>query len=968
MVPFLEKIADYYLSLKEALTGNICIVTPNRRAALYIRSHTGKKISDTIWAPDILSIEEFINMLSGLRITDNITLLMEFYRVLKNKDSGGISWEKGNGTDGIDFEEILKWVPVLLNDFDDIDRNLEDPSALFENLTEIKKIRTWSPDGKLTSFQERYIRFFSIIPQYHKLFKESLLSQGIAYQGLSNCVAASEIEKIVNDIPYRRVIFAGLNALSQSEEKIISTLLYNDKAVVIWDADEYYLYGESGNVKHEAGMFIRKYSDKWRKNSMIMAETGFRDRPKNINILGIAKKINQVQLAGNIILSRIPEEEHEDTAIVLADEGLMLPVLGSLPENVKKANVTMGYPLSYTAFYSFAESILATHIGAVQRRGDDEQKQPAFYYKDILTILKHPHGNILFDEEEDNVASDVSNAINRSNRSFYTLQQLKDICGGRENGLFEKLFSMWYDSPAVALDFFRETLVSLEEHYYNSVQAEDGSGFSVDQAAFNRFSLLINRFEIYQGKYGQPATLQSFQRIFRNLVALECIPFSGEPLEGLQIMGLLETRNLDFKNLVILSVNESILPKGKTQNSFIPFDMKVEFGLNTHRERDAIYAYHFYRLLQRAENVFLIYNTEADNTGAGEKSRFITQIEYELKEYNSDIEINHEVIPVMVDFESPPSALKIEKTADIIEKIERMGEKGYSPSALTIFLRCSLRFYLQKIMNIEEREEVEETIELKTLGLAIHDVLENIFKPYVGTLLKEEHLDIDQGRIEDLLRERFGHYYRGGDIDTGKNYLLYRVALRMILNYLRAERNDIRLRALKNSHIAIVSLEKLYLHDFPVKIGNGVTVRITGKVDRVDKAGDLYRVIDYKTGKVNSGDLRIKRWDELLEKADTEKSFQLLCYSWLFFKEKKDAGALLPSIRSFRNPGYGLFEIRHPAGNGGIITRNDIEEFEQNVLKPVFLELYDPGKPFRQTDNEENCRYCPFTILCGRNR
>ncbi len=967
MVPFLEKIAGYYLTLEEAHKGNVCIVTPNRRAALFIRAHIGKKISNTMWAPDIISLEEFINKLSGLKIADNITLLMEFYRAFKKNDIDKTTAEDYIDSGHKSFEQMLHWAPVLLQDFEEIDSNLDNPDVLFENLTDIKKIETWTPDGTQTAFQKQYVNFFKAIPKYYKAFKENLLDQRIAYQGLSHRVAASEIEERSDDLPWGKVIFAGLNALNQSEEKIISTLLNNDKAVIIWDADEYYLSGKKSNNNHEAGMFISKYRNKWHKNSVLMAETNFKDHSKNLNILGIAKNINQVQLAGNILLSQIPEQEHEQTAVVLTDEALMTPMLSALPSNVEKVNVTMGYPLLYTGFYSFAEAVLSMHIRSAKRTTGNKEKLAWFYYKDILTILKHPYSNNLFaDNKESNIAFLLSKAINKSNRSFYTLQHLKSVSENKKIAVLEKLFCNWNNSPSVALDFFKETLTILENNYYNSIP-EESNEFSIEPAAFNRFNLLINRFELYLDTYNQPETLESFKMVFRNLVSSLRIPFSGEPLEGLQVMGLLETRNLDFKNLIIFPVNETKLPKGKTQNSFIPFDVKVKFGLNTHKERDAIYAYHFYRLLQRAENIYLLYNTQADDTGSGEKSRFIAQIEHELKDYNPDINIKHEIIPVMIDLKTQKTGLSIEKTPDILEKLYIIGKSGFSPSSLSIYLRCSLQFYLRKIMDIEEPEEVEETMELRTLGLAVHDVLEEILEPYIGKIIKEEDLKIENKKLEKLLTEKFLKHYSDGDLETGKNYLLYRVALRMIYNYLDNERKDIRSRASNNSFITVVSLENSYISSVLLNTDDKHPVNLKGFVDRVDKIENLYRIIDYKTGKVEAKELKVNQWDDLLKNPDIAKSFQLLCYSWLFFEANEEVEQIQPSIISFRNPSHGLYKMHHPSSDDGKITRNNIKEFEESVLKPLLKELFDPSEPFRQTENEDNCRYCPFTVMCGRN-
>jgi len=954
MTPFLKRIAEYFLSEFDNSEDNICIVTPNRRAALYIRSYISGMIKKTSWAPDILSLEDFINRLSGLKIVDNLTLMMEFHNVLNNNN--GKSLIEDNS-----FEELINWAPMLLQDFDEIDSNVEEPDKLFEYLSDIKRLDVWDPSNKEPSdYQKRYLDFFKNIPEYHKKFKENLLSKKIAYQGLSHHIAASEIDKTIADLPWGKVIFAGLNALNQTEEKIISALLENDKAKIVWDCDEYYI-----DNNHEAGFFIRKYLKKWQNHTIIKKENSFKETSKNVNILGIAKSVNQVQLAGNVLSDKINPEEYEKTALILADESLMLPMLSALPSKVSKLNITMGYQLSATAFYSFAEAVLNMHIRSTGQSSSEEGKA-WFYYKDILKILKHPYSNYLFDDSDKYLSNIISDAINKSNRSFYSIENIMAVCNNNQSDIIKTLFSNWNNSTEKAISFFKQVLQLLEKSYFDKDDDTSNSDFSIEIASLSRFNLLLNRFDMYIATYKQPENLQVFKLVFKNLVSSLRIPFSGEPLEGLQIMGLLETRNLDFKNIIVFPVNESILPKGKSQNSFIPFDVKKKFKLNTYKERDAIYAYHFYRLLQRAKNIYLIYNTEADKIGGKEKSRFISQIEHELKDFEN-IKINEKIIPVSSNLHSSDEEnIVVEKTPDIIEKIHKLGERGFSPSSINMYLKCSLRFYFEKIMKLKESDEVEETVELNTLGSIIHDVLKELLNPFIGKVIKAEDLNIEDKNIQAVLKSKFEKYYEAGEIDKGKNYLLFRVAMRMIGNYLKMEKAHIA-ETYNIEPVTIISLENEYKSSMSIKNnGEDIKFNIIGTADRIDKTGDIYRVIDYKTGKVGSNELTFDSFDELLqEDGNKEKSFQLLCYSWLY-ANNSNAEKILPSIISFRKISEGLFKIKNPEIDKGVIDKSYINEFENSVLKLIFEEIFDKNTPFQLTKNIDNCDYCPYKTICDR--
>ena len=603
MTAFLEKIAERLLNKFPETMEGVLVVVPSKRAVLFLKHYLSKRIKHPIFLPDFYSIEEFIERISGLTVLDNISLQFRLYKAYLNNVPKKVD----------SFDEFMNWSNVLLHDFNEIDRALVDAEAIYTNLKNVKELENWSVENwslsndNLSSLQDDYVSFFESMHCWYKTFKQELIAENLAYQGLAYRNAAQKIKD--SKLPWTKVWFIGLNALTKSEQEIINDLKEKDIARVFWDADQFYY----DNPMHEAGGFLRTQREKWKEIDFKGVGNYYAKGKNNFQIIACPKNISQAKVA-SALLQKLNKNDLEDsnTAIVLADESLLFPVLNNLPSAVKQLNVTMGSPLKNTTLFSFVDAIFTMQIHAFN------YKKKAFYYKDIITLIEHPYFikltvNKTLNAFKDFIIKDNIVFVSQSNISKY-FSNHKEIL---------EFFNLW-NTPSDAILLLEELIKLLRK----PLVGKKGTIASEVLIAFNK-NLLILKKLIIESSF--EIKLKTLQTVMDQLVAKEIIPFKGEPLEGVQLMGILESRTLDFRNVIMLSVNEGILPKGKSINSFIPYDMKRHFGLPTYLESDAVFSYHFYRLLQRANNISLIYNSETDDFGSGEKSRFITQLLSEYK-------------------------------------------------------------------------------------------------------------------------------------------------------------------------------------------------------------------------------------------------------------------------------------------------------------------------------------------------
>jgi CRISPR/Cas system-associated exonuclease Cas4 (RecB family) len=658
----------------------------------------------------------------------------------------------------------------------------------------------------------------------------------------------------------------------------------------------------------------------------------------------------------------------DNTALVLPDEKLLLPVLYSLPESIGPVNVTMGYPFKYTHLYHLVSLLFQMQENAEMFAQKRQNSTKSFYAKDILKILAHPY-LLLFDKivASGQVTFDrITESIRKKNRVFIGPGEIKQHAAGAENeykNLVDNLFTPW-TSAGEALDSILRTLEFIRDRLIAAKVTQTAAG-QIDLEYVYFLSKVVKRCRTMMETYPFIRDLKTLRKILFQVLDTSRMPFTGEPLQGLQVMGVLETRAIDFENLVVLSVNDGILPSGRLPNSFIPFDIKYEFGLPTYRQKDAVFAYHFYRMLQRARNIFLIYDTEGDQMKGGEKSRFLMQLGYELPRYNSNSLISEELLGPDPPGNNLTNIIIREKTPAVMARLNEKAARGFSPTALNLYIRCPLQFYFQEVLGLSEAESIEETIEQKTMGTAIHKVFQRIYEPFTGKFLDPDTLYSRLSVTESVLSEAFGEFYKEGDLEYGKNHLIFKASQFLINEFIRHEIEELRNCDNPAKALKIISLETLLEVSLTIHIsGAPYEIKLKGKTDRIDRFGDAVRIIDYKTGSVQASELKVRSWDTLLDDPKMSKAFQLLMYAWLYVINSKASGHEVQTGNiTLRKISAGFMKVSLPGDQE--IGNESMKAFEE-LLKELLARIFDQGILFTQTEDIENCTYCPFKSICSR--
>ena len=914
---FLDQLTASFLKDINVYKDQLTIVLPNKRAKIFLLDKIKNNASQTIFAPNVISVDELIQDIAQIRAIDSIELLFELYHVYLS-----LKLDETNQS----FNEFAKWGKTLIQDFNEIDRYLIDPNYIFSYLSEIKALERWDLDAEnKTKLIDDNFTFWKKLPTYYHNFYKHLRIKSVGYQGLIYRESVSALEKFIVETN-RYYVFAGFNALNNAEEIIVQKFIEGERAKIIWDIDEYFLL----NDHHDVGLFLRRYKKDWKfykSNAFDYVNQEFQNK-KNIEIIGTPKSIGQAKIAGKIIENLINNGSSiEKTAIVLGDENLLLPVLNNLPNIESGLNITMGFSAKSNPIQLLLNNILKLHITALNRSNSSY----TFYYRDVLSVL-----NNVFVEPILKAHEGVK-FIKQNNFTFFnyeTFISIKEFSHCIESDFFKVLFQPWNDITILdilnrlklVLDFVREDLILDVENqrinitFLHSVYKE------------------LNKIISYQERYNYINNVDDLQVIFKQIQDLAEVSFEGEPLTGLQIMGVLESRVLDFENVIITSVNEGKFPSGKAQMSFIPYDVKREIGLPTNKEKDAIYSYHFYHLLFRAKNVYLLYNTDSEGIDAGEKSRFLQQLEIEtLPQHNLKKTTYNAVLP-----ERAYEKFEILKSDLLLERLKSIAtEKGFSPSSLTNFIRDPKQFYLQRVLSINDVDDVEENIAVNTLGTIIHNALEKLYTPLEqsGKVIDISDIDYMISKIDQLVEEEFKIVYKQGNIRKGKNFIAFEVAKRNIYNLLQLEKEAV----LNGEEIQILALEKdlsyiLKDENLPFEI------KIAGKVDRIEKRNNKIRIIDYKTGKVEARSLKLKDFSFLMDEIKNDKIIQLLCYALMLssnddFKDYEvEAG-----IISFKNLGAGFLPFLY--NDSSQINESALNEFKITLID-LLNKILNPDIPF----------------------
>lgn len=913
MVSFIKNVL-IDLKAKGLNLEELIFVLPSKRAGVYLKHQLSGLLEAPMFSPQIMSIEEFVEELSGLQSLPNTELLFRLYDTYK-----GLT----KTSDLEPFDSFSKWAQILLQDFNEIDRYLIPQEQIFDYLHAIKELNHWSLEADQTDLIKNHLKFWKRLKEYYLAFTESLLQTKQGYQGLIYREAAENLDTYIENTNDIKHVFIGFNALNESESRIIQGLLQSENAKIYWDIDETFLNDDI----HDAGLFTRAHKKNWNyfKNQSFNWATAHYSEQKNIQVIGIPKLIGQAKYIGQILKEiTIGNKNLSNVAVILGEENLLIPVLNSIPKSITKLNVTMGLPLRNVPLASFFEHLFNLH----------KNDTSSFYYKDVTTLLSHPSVYPLFDLESGNTSRHLLAHIQKNNLVYISPAQLLQLAPSHKD-LLTLLFKPWEDKSVIALEHCTELIFRMKANYDGNKQNNN-----LELEYLYRFNTLFNQISELNSNYEHLNSIGTLHSIYKELLSSETLDFKGEPLEGLQIMGMLESRVLDFETVIISSVNEGILPSGKTNNSFIPFDVKVENKLPTYKEKDAVYTYHFYRLLQRAKNVYILYNTEIDALKGGEKSRFITQLEIE------DI---HQIKHTIVSPDVPVIEKKLKqipKTPLVISSLKNLASKGFSPSSLTNYMRNPIDFYHEKILGIKQFDEVEENIAANTLGSVIHNTLEDFYKPLEGGLLTLNHLRIFKSKIKGTVTKHFKDLYKDGDFTKGKNLIIFEIAQRYISNFINSE-----IESLKSGDIikiiAIEADEKIEIEiedlNFPIKL--------TGKVDRIDEFNGVTRVIDYKSGKVEQNKVEIVNWEALTTDYDKySKSFQVLCYAYMMYQKKLISLPIEAGIISFKNLNAGFLKFgkkasQYSRSKDQLISEDTLNNFEVE-LKKLISDICNPDIDF----------------------
>lgn len=937
---FITEIANYIKENYDLSKESLTIIFPNKRAALKLRTELiNSKFETNIWLPQILSIQEAMCSWSGLQLLDNIDIIFELIKIV-------------NKAEKIFSNDIYGLASQMLKDFDEIDQYAVDAKSLFQNTKDAKEIDLQFLNEDYV-IDRKHIEFFASLNEYYESLRKVLLENKSGYYGLiTRHIYDSDIDNLREMVGNRKIIFAGFNAMTKTEEGIIVRLIQENIATLLWDLDEYYF----NDSRQEAGIFAREFFERNKHIQSIkrnfIGNKLVTDK-KNIDIIGASGAVIQT----NALQLELHNEskDNDNEVIVLSDESMLIPVLNCIPSGKsEEMQVTMGFPYSTCILNQFLQ-----HLFVFQKNIRNNNK--GIYFWSLVRLLNSELIKIIFTKEELKHLFNWKNENIKKSAYYISTEDFESLKEHHDIYDFLCLISKKWNSNNECISSIKSLLKAI----YKKVKINDKTNFISNQISVA--GRIINKIEKLLNKYEDIIQIADIENLYRQSSSEMTINLKGD-YGGLQIMGLLETRNLDFKTVHILSVNEGILPQSKNANSLIPFDLRKHYGLPTYNNKQAVYAYHFYRLLQNAENIKIYYNTLADGMGEGESSRFIKQIIHEMPSKNPNANIKEKIYKSPSNKNKEIEKIEAKKTDEVYDKIIKKlsfvsedKKSGLSPTSISCYLKCPLKFYLKYIEKIND-DIPQELIQSNVIGTIIHAALENLYK-YFGSddITLEKYQEIYDKHFNDALKKALAdNNFPNGLPHSGFNYLSSKMMDKMIENFIKQE-----IKFLKaNKSMKIIGLEENLFASIYVP-EHKTNVNLTGNADRIDQVGNTIRIIDYKSGSVNDSDVVIKKNVNELKDL-SEKSLQLLIYKYLYKKAHNDIAAddIEPGIIGLRKISKGIFSLSN--NSSLFIGENLIEDFESK-LSAIYNEILDKDIPFRQTEDENKCLNCSFVDICKRN-
>jgi ATP-dependent helicase/nuclease subunit B len=936
-VPFLRLIAEHIVLRGKDTPENYCVVLPNRRASIYLSRHLAAVSGKTTWLPEMLSPDELLCSISGLDLlpeTDLICRLYESYRHCYGKDAES-------------FEAFGKWGLLMLRDFNEVDKYLADPVRIYDNLREIKVIENWSLGEERTSaLQDEYIRFMRAMGNIYSHFTSGLLQIGKGYQGLVYRQAVMKFQ-IPAKWETKHFLFCGFNALSLAEEQVFRKFQSAGRAEFFWDGDPYFLDDDD----QEAGHFLRKNIGIF--GNVLTKEKASSFSSQDIRIISVPGAAGQARVVSQVIDGWSSEAEQLlNTAVVLANEQLLDPILKQLPADLPAVNVTMENPLKFSAAFVLVDKLMQMQVNFTRQK----RKEKTIYHKDLVSLLLMPlFEEIMVHAGVKGAGLNIRMAMRKNNISFVSQRDLAVWLG---NVLPSEILLAPAQKMNDQVEKIERVLEALLEKKFSSSAILESEYIYALLKILRRMAELMRTYPYYDDA-------KSCYQLFVQAAGVAGIPFQGEPLVGLQLMGMLETRTLDFDRLVIVGANEGILPSPGNVSSFLPNDLKRAFGLPLYDEKEAVFAYHFYRLIMRAKEIVIIYDSETDTFGKGERSRFVTQLLFEMRRSAPGVTLSESVATSPYQA-AARSRIVVEKLPPLISRLrERFGGQdstgGLSPSALITFKDCSLKFYFRYAAGIRETETLEESAEAGTFGSILHLSLENLYRQFIGQEFRYDLLSKITGRVDESVRQAVLHYFPAYN-ETGKAFLQEEVIRKYVTMLISHDLRYIKEANKRNQSVILHDLEKELSSVLSLPDG---TVRIKGKIDRIDITAGKVRVVDYKSSVRDSDKFVFAGFEQLFSAPEFSKQLQLLVYAWLLIKNgicepEKVEACVIPFRKGSSSPRYISAADSVPYS----FTPAFFRDFE-SALATYASSVFSNAVPFEQTEDLEQCRYCAYQVICN---
>lgn len=964
MKPFLYQVATLFYQQYGAEIHRLAFVFPNRRAGLFFQKYLSEISEKPLFSPSILTINDLFMQLSGKHPADKIQMLFRLYELYKQRSGSSES-----------FDEFIYWGEMLLNDFDDIDKYMVDARMLFRNVSDLKSldddfnylspeqvqaIRSfWSsfyPKGDSPN-QQHFLELWEILYDLYAGLRTSLAKDGCGYDGMIFREVVEQLEKEpMSDFPFDQVVFVGLNALSVSEERLLLALQKKGVADFYWDYVGPWVTDPDNKASFFLGRNLRLFPSRMQlpATEPVQAE---------IRVMGVPSAIGQAKQVYPILQALADEQQLTDesalrTAIVLPDEHLLVPVLNAIPEAIQHINVTMGYPLAGTPVAALMEYILT-----LQKNIRYIDRVPVFYFRDVLPILNHQYVMAAAPEEVSQLVKDMT----AGNRIYVHVADLN------RHELLSILFTPVQNTEELS-DYLIHVLEALnaclrnnrpnpddEEMISNSTQTTA----DIEQEFIFHYFATVNRMKEVMREAKIEMRLDTYFRLLKRMTDLITIPFEGEPLSGLQVMGVLETRALDFDRLIILSMNEGIFPLKKAANSFIPYNLRRGFGLPTYEHQDSVWAYHFYRLIRRAKQVTLLYDTRTTGLQTGEVSRFVHQLRYHYQYPLIDELVVYDVASSAV----PP--ISVQKTAEVEKLLSDFlsgGPRALSASAINTYLDCPLKFYFSVLEQIQEEDEITETVERDVFGSILHKVMEDLYAPFKGKLVTADLLKLlckDQPLLTGTIARAFAELFFKSPVVRpleGENFLTGEMIRKYAEKILEQD-------ARFTPFHYIESEKKVRA---TITLSDKRVVQLKGFIDRVDSLDRVLRIVDYKTG---SGKLEFESVEGLFDKEAKDRPkavMQVFLYAWMYQQLPEYTGMpIQPAIYYLRTLFKRSFDpvVEQKKGRGKADKVNSFQEFASDFegkLRQCLDEIFNLDIPFTQTETGKACAYCSFRGLCGK--